>query len=223
MIETPIAHDLFAAQLRAMVNDQLASRGIRDHRVLEAMLCVPRHEFVPEWYRGEAYEDHPIPIGENQTISQPFMVARMLELSRLLSTDRALEIGTGSGYLSALLGVLCAHVTSVERHAALATRAAATLERLGYSKVAVRTGDGTQGWAPDAPYDAILVSAAAYAVPPALFEQLAEGGRLVIPVGSADYQRIELVHKHHENREVFVFEGCRFVPLIGSVSSRNEP
>ena len=147
-----------------MVRTQLAERGIRDVRVLDAMRKVPRHEFVPETLRQEAYEDHPLPIGEGQTISQPYIVAAMLEHLALQAGDQAaervLEVGTGSGYVTALLSLLCAEVYSVERHAQLAASAESTLHRLGYRNVKIRVGDGSQGWPEYAPFDAILVSAA---------------------------------------------------------------
>src|SRR5438552_11173031 len=156
-----------------MVNAQLRSRGITDERVLDAMARVPRHEFAPERYRDQAYEDHPLPIGEGQTISQPYIVARMLEALALKPTDRVLEVGTGSGYLTALLAELAAQIFSVERHGALADAARELLGRMGYSNVRVIVGDGSQGHAEGAPYDAIIVSAAAAEVPRALLQQLA--------------------------------------------------
>src|SRR5579859_2749903 len=150
----------FASQREAMVRLQLAGRGIRDARVLEAMRTVPRHEFVPESYRLDAYEDHPLPIGEGQTISQPYIVAAMLKHLSLQATDRVLEIGAGSGYVAALLSVLCAEVYSVERHAQLTASAEDVLRRLQYRNVKIKVGDGRQGWLEYAPFDAILVSAA---------------------------------------------------------------
>ena len=153
-------HDPFQAQREEMVRTQIAERGIRDLRVLDAMRTVPRHEFVPETFRQDAYEDHPLPIGEEQTISQPYIVAAMLEYLALQAADRVLEIGTGSGYVTALLSLLSAEVYSVERHAQLAASAESTLRRLEYRNVKIRVGDGQQGWAEYAPFDAILVSAA---------------------------------------------------------------
>src|SRR5271157_3872141 len=161
-------HDPFQARREAMVRTQIEERGIRDLRVLDAMRSVPRHEFVPEAYRSDAYEDHPLPIGEGQTISQPYIVAAMLEHLALQTADRVLEIGTGSGYVTALLSLLCAEVYSVERHAQLAASAESTLHRLKYRNVKIRVGDGSQGWAEYAPFDAILVSAATAEMPPAL-------------------------------------------------------
>ena len=183
-------------------------------RVLDAMRKVPRHEFVPETLRQEAYEDHPLPIGEGQTISQPYIVAAMLQHLALQVTDRALDVGTGSGYVTALLSLLCAEVYSVERHAQLAALAESTLHRLGYRNVKIRAGDGSQGWPEYAPFDAILVSAATPEMPPALFAQLREGGRVVVPIGPASSQELQLIRKVSGQPEVKVLEGCRFVPLI---------
>ena len=197
-----------------MVRVQVAERGIRDRRVLGAMLDVPRHEFVPESLWNQAYEDHPLPIGAGQTISQPYIVAVMLEYLALQPTDRVLEVGTGSGYVTALLSRMCAEVYSVERHAELAAAAAATLERLGYSNVKIRVGDGGQGWPEYAPFDAIVVSAATPEIPPALFAQLREGGRMVVPVGPPTSQQLQLIRKVNGQSEVQVLEGCRFVPLV---------
>ena len=197
-----------------MVRVQIAERGIRDRRVLGAMLDVPRHEFVPESLREQAYEDHPLPIGAGQTISQPYIVAVMLEYLALQPTDRALEVGTGSGYVTALLSRMCAEVYSVERHAELATVAKATLERLGYSNVKIRVGDGGQGWLEYATFDAIVVSAATPEIPPALVAQLREGGRMVVPVGPPTSQQLQLIRKTNGQAEVQVMEGCRFVPLV---------
>ena len=203
-----------ASQREEMVRGQLAERGIRGPRVLDAMRNVPRHEFIPEALRQEAYEDHPLPIGEGQTISQPYIVAAMLEHLALGATDRVLEIGTGSGYVTALLSLLCAEVYSVERHAQLAASAEGILHRLGYRNVKIRVGDGAQGWAEYAPFDAILVSAATSEMPPALFTQLREGGRMVVPVGPPSSQELQLIRKIGGEPEVTFLEGCRFVPLV---------
>ena len=197
-----------------MVRTQLADRGIRDPRVLDAMRQVPRHEFVPESFRQQAYEDHPLPIGEEQTISQPYIVAAMLEHLALKASDRVLEVGTGSGYVTALLALLAADVYSVERHATLATTAEATLHRLEYRNVHIKVGDGAQGWEDFAPFDAILVSAATSALPPALFVQLREGGRMIVPVGPSYSQDLQLIAKLKGQPEVKILEGCRFVPLV---------
>jgi protein-L-isoaspartate(D-aspartate) O-methyltransferase len=203
-----------------MVRKQLAERGIRDVRVLDAMRSVPRHEFVPATFRQEAYEDHPLPIGEGQTISQPYIVAAMLEYLALQATERVLEVGTGSGYVTALLSLLSAEVYSVERHAQLAALSETTLHRLEYRNVKIKVGDGSQGWAEYAPFDAILVSAATPEMPPTLFAQLREGGRMVVPVGPPSCQELQLIGKVSGQPEVKVLEGCRFVPLVeGTVDS----
>jgi protein-L-isoaspartate(D-aspartate) O-methyltransferase len=206
--------DSLHLQRERMVRAQLAERGIRDVRVLEAMSKVPRHEFVPETFRQDAYEDYPLPIGEGQTISQPYIVAAMLQHLALQATERVLEIGTGSGYVTALLSLLCAEVYSVERHAQLAILAESTLHRLGYRNVKIRVGDGSQGWPEYAPFDAILVSAATHEMPPALFAQLREGGRMMVPVGPPSSQELQLIRKVGGEPEVEILEGCRFVPLV---------
>jgi protein-L-isoaspartate(D-aspartate) O-methyltransferase len=199
---------------RRMVESQLRARGIADQRVLDAMAQVPRHEFAPERYRDQAYEDHPLPIGEGQTISQPYIVARMLETLALSPTDKVLEVGTGSGYLTALLAELAAQVVSVERHAALADAARDLLARMGYKNVKVIVADGTQGFAAAAPYDAIIVSAAAAEIPRALLEQLAEGGRMIIPVGTVDSQQLQFIRMVNGQPRTSLRELCRFVPLV---------
>jgi protein-L-isoaspartate(D-aspartate) O-methyltransferase len=213
-MDAPSQRDYFQAERERMVRTQLAERGIREVRVLDAMSRVPRHEFVPETLRQEAYQDHPLPIGDGQTISQPYIVAAMLEHLALQATDRVLEVGTGSGYVTALLSLLCAEVYSVERHAQLAALAESTLHRLGYRSMKIRVGDGSQGWPEYAPFDAILVSAATPEMPPALFAQLREGGRLVVPVGPPSSQELQLIGKIGGEPEVRVLEGCRFVPLV---------
>jgi protein-L-isoaspartate(D-aspartate) O-methyltransferase len=197
-----------------MVEEQLRGRGIRDERVLGAMSRVPRHEFVPERYCNQAYEDHPLPIGEGQTISQPYIVALMLDALALTPADRVLEIGTGSGYVTALLGELAAEVFSVERHAPLAGQARELLVRLGYTNVTTIVGDGSQGFPEAAPYDAIVVSAAADEVPRALIAQMAEGARMIIPVGAEDSQQLQLILMKDGRPRTTLRELCRFVPLI---------
>jgi len=197
-----------------MVRKQLADRGIRNARLLDAMRAVPRHEFVREDLLEQAYADNPLPIGEGQTISQPYIVALMLEHLALRAADRVLEVGTGSGYVTALLSLLCAEVYSVERHALLARAAESTLHRLEYRNVKIKVGDGRLGWAEYAPFDAILVSAATAEIPPALFAQLREGGRMILPVGPVFSQELQLIRKIDGQPEVEVLEGCRFVPLL---------
>lgn len=210
----PIQRDSLQLQREKMVRTQIAERGIRDLRVLDAMRTVPRHEFISDSFRQDAYEDHPLPIGEGQTISQPYIVAAMLEHLALQATDRVLEIGTGSGYVTALLSLLSAEVYSVERHAALAASAESVLHRLKYRNVKIRVGDGSQGWAEYAPFDAVLVSAATFEMPPALFDQLREGGRMMVPVGPPFSQELQLIRKVNGKPEVNILEGCRFVPLV---------
>ena len=204
---------------RRMVESQLRARGIADQRVLAAMEQVPRHDFAPGRYRDQAYEDHPLPIGEGQTISQPYIVARMLEALALSPTDKVLEVGTGSGYLTALLAELAAQVFSIERHADLADAARDLLARMGYTNVRVMVGDGTQGFTEAAPYNAIIVSAAAAEIPRALLEQLAEGGRMIIPVGTADSQQLQFARMVNGQPRTSLHELCRFVPLVSDGNS----
>jgi protein-L-isoaspartate(D-aspartate) O-methyltransferase len=175
---------------------------------------VPRHEFVPEPYRDRAYEDHPLPIGDGQTISQPYIVAIMLQGLELKPRDKVLEVGTGSGYVTALLAELTARVYSIERHPALAAEAQRVLTTLGYTNVEIVLGDGTAGLPAHAPYDAILVSAASSELPPALISQLREGGRMIIPVGPADSQQLQLIRMQNGHPQISLREACRFVPLI---------
>jgi protein-L-isoaspartate(D-aspartate) O-methyltransferase len=207
--------ELFDAERNAMVEHQLRQRGIDDERVLRAMRTVPRHEFVSRYDWPEAYADHPIVIAEQQTTSQPYIIAAMLQAAAIKPTDRVLEIGAGSGYQTALLAELANQVFAVERYPTLVETARQTLERLGYHNVALVAGDGSLGLPQAAPYDAIIVSAAAPRVPPALVEQLANGGRMVIPVGDSSQQILKLVRKHADGVTETALEGCRFVPLIG--------
>jgi protein-L-isoaspartate(D-aspartate) O-methyltransferase len=206
--------DRFSVERQHMVETQLRARGIRDLRLLQAMADIPRHEFVDPRYRDQAYEDHPLPIDAGQTISQPYIVALMLELLQLEPSSKVLEIGTGSGYQAAVLSQLASHVYTVERHPELARQAAETLSRLGLTNVSVVTGDGSLGLAELAPFDAIVVAAAAAQIPPALFEQLREGGRMIIPVGPPEAQELQLVRKQGGKAMISMREGCRFVPLI---------
>jgi protein-L-isoaspartate(D-aspartate) O-methyltransferase len=208
---------LYSSLRRQMVDSQLRQRGIADERVLAAMERVPRHEFAPERYRDQAYEDHPLPIGEGQTISQPYIVAVMLDALKLAPTDKVLEIGTGSGYVTALLAELTERVISIERHESLAESARALLAVLAYSNVKVVIGDGTRGFSEAAPYGAIVVSAAAAEMPPALITQLDEGGRMIIPVGSENSQQLRLVRMENGQPHIELRELCRFVPLIPGV------
>jgi protein-L-isoaspartate(D-aspartate) O-methyltransferase len=200
-----------------MVDTQLAARGVRDRAVLDAMGAVPREAFVPAGLEGEAYGDGPLPIGENQTISQPYVVALMAEAVSPTPADRALEIGTGSGYAAAVLASIVAEVYSVERLAALAESAARRLADLGYANVHVRCGDGTLGWPEHAPYQVIVVTAGGPAIPPALRDQLAPGGRLVMPVGGEPrFQRLVLLRRDGAGGLTEEDLGpVAFVPLIG--------
>ncbi|MBI1873319.1 MAG: protein-L-isoaspartate(D-aspartate) O-methyltransferase, partial [Acidobacteria bacterium] len=175
--------DRFAAARRRMVDEQIAARGIRDRRVLEAMVTVPRHLFVSADFLNRAYDDHPLPIGHDQTISQPYIVALMTETARPQPTDRAFEVGTGSGYQAAVLSYVVAQVYTIELIEPLGKQAAERLARLGHRNVTVRVGDGYQGWPEQAPFDVIVVTAAPEEVPQPLLDQLKAGGRLVIPVG----------------------------------------
>jgi len=208
--------DAFQRLRLAMVADQIAARGVKDARVLDAMRAVPRHEFVPAAIREDAYVDSPLPIGQGQTISQPYIVALMTELARPLPTDRALEVGTGSGYQAAVLSRLVSRVFSVEIVDPLAQSAAATLHRLGYGNVAVRSGDGYLGWPDEAPFDIILVTAAPEEVPPALVAQLKPGGRLIVPVGRVyDVQDLQLIEKDATGRvSTRSVIPVRFVPMV---------
>jgi protein-L-isoaspartate(D-aspartate) O-methyltransferase len=200
----------------AMVADQIAARGVRNPRVLDVMRSVPRHEFVPAAIRDDAYMDTPLSIGHSQTISQPYIVALMTELARPASTDRALEVGTGSGYQAAVLSRLVARVFSIELVEPLAHSAASTLQRLGFANVTVRSGDGYFGWPEEAPFDIILVTAAPEQVPAALVAQLRPGGRLVVPVGPiGDVQDLKLVEKDEAGRTTTrSVIPVRFVPMV---------
>ncbi len=203
-----------------MVATDIAGRDVHEPAVLEAMRRVPREEFVPIAYLGEAHDDRPLPIGHGQTISQPYIVASMVDLSGLSArpreSNRALEIGTGSGYGAAVLSELSAQVTSIERHADIAASAASTLSRLGYDGVEVVVGDGTLGHLENAPYDAIIVTAAGPRVPPPLLTQLTDGGCLVMPIGKRDGAQSLVVHTRHGDQTVQRRHGAvRFVPLIG--------
>jgi protein-L-isoaspartate(D-aspartate) O-methyltransferase len=210
------------AERRAMVEEQIRARGVRDPRVLEAMRMVPRHRFVPPEWQAQAYDDLPLPIGEGQTISQPFIVAKMTELAALSPTDRVFELGTGSGYQAAVASRLAAHVWTMEILPSLADRARRVLADLGYENVTVRVGDGYDGWPEQAPFDAIFVTAAATHIPPPLIAQLRPGGRLVVPVGPAfSTQRLMLVEKGMDGsvrtRSLFP---VRFVPLVRAGEAR---
>jgi len=198
-----------------MVKEQIKARGVNDQRVIDAMKQVPRHVFVDQTYYHQAYKDYPLPIGHDQTISQPYMVASMTELLELKGNEKTLEIGTGSGYQTAVLALLCYKVYTIERITELRKRAASILDQLGFRNVSLMVGDGSLGWNEFAPYDAILVTAGAPEIPNALITQLADNGRLVIPVGDEHSQVLNLVQKHKGRIYRKEFFGCAFVPLIG--------
>ncbi len=216
------AGDAFAKARQRMVDEQITAPGrkIQDARVAAAMRAVPRHEFVPAERRDEAYDDHPLPIGHNQTISQPFIVAFMTEQLKPKPGDKVLEIGTGSGYQAAVLAGLVAEVYSIEIVDELARQATATLKRLGYQNVQVRSGDGYSGWPEKAPFDSIIVTCAPENVPRALVEQLKEGGRMVIPVGEMHDQTLYLMEKRGDALEKKAVLAVRFVPMTGKISNQ---
>ena len=199
-----------------MVEGQLVPRGITDPHVLRVMGKVPRHRFLDEALGDRAYDDTALPIGEKQTISQPFIVALMTQALALRETDRVLEVGTGSGYQTAILAELVARVYSIERVKALALRARETLDRLGYVNVAIRNFDGTYGWSDEAPFDAIMVAAGSPSIPSPLVQQLREGGRLVIPVGDRTTQVLQLGVKNRGELVLSCLTDCTFVPFIGA-------
>jgi protein-L-isoaspartate(D-aspartate) O-methyltransferase len=205
------------ARARArMVEEQLRARGIRDAPLLVAMAEVPRHEFIDQRYWSEAYGDHPLPIASGQTISQPYIVAAMIEALQVAPDNRVLEIGTGTGYQAAVLSRLAQSVYTVERHPDLAEQARRIFDRIAYRNIAVFTGDGSEGLPQYAPYDRIIVAAAAPEVPRALWDQLAENGRMVLPVGNYESQVVQLITKKDGLRTTSTLDACRFVPLIGT-------
>jgi len=206
-----------------MVNTQIVGRGVVDERVLNAVLKVPRHRFVEDAFRGQSYGDHALPIGEGQTISQPYMVALMSEALCLSGTEKVLEIGTGSGYQTAVLAELAARVLSVERISSLVSRAREILDLLHYRNVKLRVADGTYGWKEEGPFDAILVAAGSPHIPAPLIEQLKIGGRMIIPVGEQGSQTLQKVIKKDENKIVTTpLVPCLFVPLLGAYGWKTE-
>jgi protein-L-isoaspartate(D-aspartate) O-methyltransferase len=207
--------ELFGRARQEMVEHQIKRRGIKDELVLAAFQEIPRHVFIEKTHHQEAYEDHPLPIGHGQTISQPFIVALMTERLQLTGDEKVLEVGTGSGYQAAILARLAHEVHSVERIPELAQQAKENLQVIGLSNVTVHVGDGTLGWPPDATYDAIMVTAGTPVMPEALVEQLTEGGRLIAPVGSRWRQILELWIKHEGKIEKEEVLPVVFVPLIG--------
>jgi protein-L-isoaspartate(D-aspartate) O-methyltransferase len=210
-----------ARERERMVDEQLVRRGVSDPRVLAAMRKLPRHRFVEEALRDRAYGDHPLPIGESQTISQPYIVGAMTQLLRLGGTEKVLEIGTGSGYQTAVLAELARRVCSVERLGTLATRARGILEDLGYTNAVVRIADGTYGWPDEAPFERIVVTAGAPAVPGPLFQQLAEGGMMLVPVGDAQAQTLHVIEKVDGQMRTALDCGCVFVKLVGRYGWEN--
>lgn len=200
---------------KRMVEDQLIGRGIKDKRVLDAFYKVERHKFIPEELRGSAYADFPVPIGEGQTISQPYIVALMTECLGLTGQEKILEIGTGSGYQTAILAELAREVYSIERHAGLAEKARALLDELGYTNVKLKVEDGTLGWQEEALFDRIIITAAGPRIPLPLNEQLKENGRLILPLGEGFTQVLTLVEKKKGKLEFNQICGCVFVPLVG--------
>ena len=208
--------DRRAWERRRMVEDQIAFRGVRDPRVLEVLQSIPRHRFIPGEDRSDAYEDRPVSIGCGQTISQPYMVAVMTEWLVVHPEVRILEIGTGSGYQAAVLARLARKVVTVERHAALSATARTLLEGMGFGNIQFVVADGTLGWPDGAPYDGILVTAGAPRVAQVLRVQLAEGGRLVAPVGDREEQRLVRITRHGDEFREEVGIACRFVPLLGT-------
>src|SRR5919109_3689660 len=205
----------FERERARMVDEQLVGRGVTDERVLAAMRKVPRHLFVDEALRERAYGDHALPIGEEQTISQPYIVALMTSLLGLTGREKVLEVGTGSGYQTAVLAELSRRVCTIERLPRLAERARATLEGLGYDNVWVRVGNGTLGWPDEAPFDRIIVTAGGPVVPPPLLQQLADGGRMVLPVGSPDNQMLTIVENIGGEIRKRGHSECKFVKLVG--------
>jgi protein-L-isoaspartate(D-aspartate) O-methyltransferase len=198
-----------------MIEEQLVRRGITDERVIAAMRRIPRHLFVEEALRDRAYGDHPLPIGEGQTISQPYIVAQMTSLLALVGTEKILEVGTGSGYQTAVLAALARRVCSIERLPSLAVRARSLVEGLGITNVWIRVGNGTLGWPDEAPFDRILIAAGAPAVPPPLVQQLGAGGRMVLPVGDLTNQTLTMVEQGAGTMQTTTWGDCTFVKLVG--------
>lgn len=214
--------DPYAVARRRMVSEQLVPGGVHDSRVLEVMGAIPRHAFVSSGMEDQAYLDRPLPIGLGQTISQPLIVAMMTEALALGGTERVLEIGTGSGYQAAVLAELADLVYTVERMRDLSIRARKALYRLGYDNIRLRIGDGTLGWPEEAPFDRIIVTAGAPAIPETLMEQLGDGGRLIIPVGGQDIQQLDLITRQGDAFHTRSITACRFVKLVGTRGWKND-
>ena len=216
-----MASDPYLQKRTQMVQKDIQGRGVKDPRVLEAMGKIPRHLFIDESFKEKAYADHPLPIGEGQTISQPYVVALMTEALRLRPEDRVLEIGTGSGYQAAVLAEIVKEVYTIEIRKPLAESASKRLQELGYKNIQVKCADGYFGWEEVAPFDTIIVTAASNHIPPPLLKQLKEGGRLIIPVGSTTFhQTLTLVTKEKGDLQVEQLGGVTFVPLIGEVEKK---
>jgi protein-L-isoaspartate(D-aspartate) O-methyltransferase len=211
----------YAVLKKRMVQEQLIPRGIKDSRVLDAFYKIERHKFIPEALRTSAYADFPVPIGEGQTISQPYIVALMTECLDLKGEEKVLEIGTGSGYQAAILGELAKEVYSIERFEVLAKRAETVLNELGYKNIKVKVDDGTLGWPEEAPFDRIIITAAGSRIPLPLTEQLKESGKLILPLGESFSQVLTVVEKNKGKLESIEVCGCIFVPLVGKYAHKN--
>lgn len=205
----------FSAEREEMVMEQLEARGVKDKRVLAAFRKVRRDKFIPSAHKAESYQDHPVPIGSGQTISQPYIVALMTECLRVKETDRILEVGTGSGYQTAILAELCWQVYSIERFSSLTEKAKEVLAGLGYGNISLKVGDGSCGWEEYAPYNGIIVTAGAPSVPDPLKDQLGVGGRLVVPTGGSFSQVLVVIEKEEQGLKQREICGCVFVPLVG--------
>jgi protein-L-isoaspartate(D-aspartate) O-methyltransferase len=216
-----LAEDTYALRRKTMIGKDIKGRGIKERKVLEVMGRIPRHLFVEENLRDSAYADHPLPIGEGQTISQPYIVAFMTEALKLKQSDRVLEIGTGSGYQAAVLAEMVKEVYTIEIRKSLAEKATARLKDLGYRNIHVKYADGYYGWKEHAPFDAIVITAAANHIPPPLIQQLREGGRLIIPLGSTlYYQTLTLVKKKKDDLDVEQLIPVAFVPMTGATGNK---
>lgn len=215
----------FEDQRIRMVEKNIVNRGIDDEELIKAMLKVPREDFVSQEWKEYAYRDHPLQIACQQTISQPYIIAYMIQILQIESSDKVLEIGTGSGYQTAILAEMSKEVYTVERHGELSMSARKVLRNLGYNNVYYKIGDGTKGWEKAIPsvqeFDKIIVCAGSPGIPPSLIQQLKIGGRLVIPIGSASEQKVILAIRHEQQIEVFEYSGCTFVPLIGQEAWEN--
>ena len=217
----PISEREFAKQRQEMVEIQIKARGINDQRVLDAMLKIPRHKFIPTELQNFSYDDAPLPIGNGQTISQPFIIAQMTEYLNLKGNEKVLEIGTGSGYQTAILAEIAKKVITIERDEELAKNAKSFLHELRYTNISFVYGDGTKGYEKDAPYDRIMVTAGAPGIPKPLADQLAEGGKMVIPIGERHYQNLYFIEKINGKLKQTALGGCVFVPLIGKYGWEN--